>query len=62
LDNESEEEKEMIVTELKKIQEILDLSGVSKCEDDSGFSGRNSSEVLEIANFVEIRKENVRNR
>jgi protease II len=61
LDNESEEEKEMIVTELKEIREILRLSSVSKCEDDPGFSETKCSEVLGTKNFVEVvRKENFR--
>jgi hypothetical protein len=53
-ENENEEEKQMIVSEMGDIRESLKLSGGSRSEDSSSFSERKSTEVIEIADSIEI--------
>jgi hypothetical protein len=53
-ESDNEEEKEMIVGDMENIREFLKSGGGSKSEDSSSFSERKSTEVIEIANSVEI--------
>jgi hypothetical protein len=59
LDNESEsdEEKEVSVSEMEEIREFLNLTGGSRSEDLSSFSRRMSTEVIEIEDSSEVIRE-----
>jgi hypothetical protein len=52
--SESEEEREMIVSEMEEIREFLKLSGGANSEDCSSFSRMKSTEVIEIELSVGI--------
>jgi hypothetical protein len=58
-ENDNENENESAVSEMYEIREILELSGGSKIEGFSSFSGTKSTEVLDLAIQLKLFKRKI---